>query len=187
MKKPTWKKHENAYLNLKGYIVANHKSKDFKIQDIDLSFIKDYEFYLKTNRKFSQATVNKVLQRFKKMLSYALEQKEIEQHPFAGYKFSLQKREVVYLTPNELKLLEKSKPKAPRLALVKDLFIFCCYTGLAFNEMDHLKQSNIEKGFDGKLWISLEREKTHRQVAIPILRSEEHTSELQSRPHLVCR
>ena len=101
MKKPTWKKHENAYLNLKGYIVANHKSKDFKIQDIDLSFIKDYEFYLKTNRKFSQATVNKVLQRFKKMLSYALEQKEIEQHTFANYKFSLQKKEVVYLTPTK--------------------------------------------------------------------------------------
>src|SRR5690554_6093656 len=55
MKKPTWKKHENAYLNLKGYIMANHKSKDFKIQDIDLSFIKDYEFYLKTNRKFSRS------------------------------------------------------------------------------------------------------------------------------------
>src|SRR5690554_2919589 len=169
MKNATWKKHENAFVNLKGFIVANHRGKDLKLQDIDLLFIKEYEFYLKTERKFSQATVNKVLQRFKKMLSYTLEQKEIEQHSFAGYKFSLQKREVVYLTPNELKLLEKSKPKAPRLALVKDLFIFCCYTGLAFNEMDHLKQSNIEKGFDGKLWISLEREKTHRQLAIPIL------------------
>jgi len=169
MKKPTWKKHENAYLNLKGYIQSNHKNRDFKLQDINLSFIKDYEFYLKTNRKFSQATVNKVLQRLKKMFSFAIEQNEIIQNPFNGYRFNLLKKEVVYLTTDELKALEKSKPTQPRLILVKDLFVFCCYTGLAFNEMANLKLSNIEKGFDGKLWISLMREKTNKSVSIPIL------------------
>src|SRR5690606_12041980 len=168
MKRSTWKKHENAYLNLKGYIKSNHKGKDFKLQDIDLPFIKDYEFYLKTNRRFSQATINKVLQRLKKMFSFAIEQNEILQSPFNGYRFNLLKKEVVYLTTEELKALEESKPTQPRLMLVKDLFVFCCYTGLAFNEMANLKHSNIEKGFDGKLWISLIREKT-KSVSIPIL------------------
>ena len=169
MKRSTWKKHENAYLNLKGYIKSNHKGKDFKLQDIDLPFIKDYEFYLKTNRRFSQATINKVLQRLKKMFSFAIEQNEILQSPFNGYRFNLLKKEVVYLTTEELKALEKSKPNQPRLIFVKDLFVFCCYTGLAFNEMANLKHSNIEKGFDGKLWISLIREKTNKSVSIPIL------------------
>ena len=169
MKRSTWKKHENAYLNLKGYIKSNHKGKDFKLQDIDLPFIKDYEFYLKTNRRFSQATINKVLQRLKKMFSFAIEQNEILQSPFNGYRFNLLKKEVVYLTTEELKALEESKPTQPRLMLVKDLFVFCCYTGLAFNEMANLKHSNIEKGFDGKLWISLIREKTNKSVSIPIL------------------
>src|SRR5690606_37503119 len=169
MKRATWKKHENAYLNLKGYIKSNHKGKDFKLQDIDLPFIKDYEFYLKTNRRFSQATINKVLQRLKKMFSFAIEQNEILQSPFNGYRLNLLKKEVVYLTTEELKALEESKPTQPRLMLVKDLFVFCCYTGLAFNEMANLKHSNIEKGFDGKLWISLIREKTNKSVSIPIL------------------
>lgn len=169
MKKPTWKKHENAYLNLKSYIMANHKSKAFKLHDIDLAFIKDYEFYLKTNRKFSQATVNKLLLRLKKMFTYAIEQNEILQNPFNGYRFNLLKKEVVYLTPEELKAIEKSKPTQPKLILVKDLFVFCCYTGLAFNEMTNLMSSNIEKGFDGKLWISITREKTNKNVSIPIL------------------
>jgi len=169
MKKPTWKKHENAYLNLKGYIKSNHKGKDFKLQDVDLSFIKDYEFYLKTNRKFSQATINKVLQRLKKMFSFAMEKNEINQNPFNGYRFNLLKKEVVYLSTEELKALESSKPIQPRLIIVRDLFIFCCYTGLAYNEMANLKHSNIEKGFDGKLWISLTREKTNKSVSIPIL------------------
>ena len=107
IKKPTWKKHENAYLNLKCYIQANHKNRDFKLQDIDLSFIKDYEFYLKTNRKFSQATVNKVLLRLKKMFSFAIEQNEIIQNPFKWYRFNLLKKEVVYLTTEELKARRK--------------------------------------------------------------------------------
>ncbi|WP_177763157.1 site-specific integrase [Flavobacterium sp. I3-2] len=169
IKKATWKKHENAYSNLKGYIQSTYKGNDLKIQTIDLAFVKDYEFYLKTKRKLSQATINKVLQRFKKMLVYAIERNVIEHHPFIGYRFNLTKKQIVYLTTDELKSFENLKPVMPRLQLVKDLFVFCCYTGLAFNEMGNLSNSHIIKGFDGKYWISILREKTLKNVSIPLL------------------
>lgn len=169
IKMATWKKHENAYLNLKEYVTAKLKGNDPKLLNVDSQFVKEYEFYLKTERKLAHATTNKLLQRFKKMLTYAVEQKELERNPFMGYKFKTQKKEIVFLTPEELKKLEKLKLNAPRLIFVKDLFIFCCYTGLAYNEMANLCFHHIIKGFDGKQWISLTREKTGKDVSVPLL------------------
>lgn len=77
--------------------------------------------------------------------------------------------EVIFLSTDELKLLEEHHFKPARLQLVKDLFIFCCYTGLAYHEMSHLKKEHINKGFDGNLWIQIQREKTGRMIAIPLL------------------
>lgn len=169
IKKPTWKKHENAFFNLKRYVHSTFKGNDLKIRSIDLAFVKDYEFYLKTKRKLSQATINKVLQRFKKMFRFAIERNEIDEDPFVGYRFNLTKKQIVYLNTDELKAFENLKPVIPRLILVKDLFVFCCYTGLAFNEMVNLSKTNIVKGFDGKKWISILREKTSKEVSIPLL------------------
>jgi len=169
IKMATWKKHENAFLNLKEYVTTKLKGNDPKLLNIDPQFVKEYEFYLKTERKLAHATTNKLLQRFKKMLTYAVEQKELEYNPFMSYKFKIQKKEIVFLTPDELKKLEKLKLSAPRLILVKDLFIFCCYTGLAYNEMANLCFHHIIKGFDGKQWISLTREKTGKDVSVPLL------------------
>lgn len=169
IKMATWKKHENAYLNLKEYVTTKLKGNDPKLLNVDSQFVKEYEFYLKTERKLAHATTNKLLQRFKKMLTYAVEQKELEHNPFMGYKFKTQKKEIVFLTPEELKKLEKLKLSAPRLIFVKDLFIFCCYTGLAYNEMANLCFHHIIKGFDGKQWISLTREKTSKDVSVPLL------------------
>jgi integrase/recombinase XerD len=75
----------------------------------------------------------------------------------------------VYLTDGELKQLEKYTFSQPRLQQVKDLFIFCCYTGLAYAEMSTLTTNNIEIGFDGKEWIQMIRKKTNRKISIPLL------------------
>ena len=169
IKKITWKKHENAFMHLKEYINDVHHGIDPKLSSIDLLFIREYEFYLKTHKKLAQVTLNKLIQRFKKMITYAFEHNVIERNPFAGYKFNLVKNEIVYLTETELKKLEKLSLKAKRLQVVKDLFIFCSYTGLAYNEMNMLSKQHIEVGFDKRKWIFISRMKTGKNLAIPIL------------------
>lgn len=53
--------------------------------------------------------------------------------------------------------------------MIQDLFIFCCYTGLAYNEMAHLEKKNIQIVFDSVNWIQIKREKTQRKISIPLL------------------
>jgi integrase/recombinase XerD len=78
-------------------------------------------------------------------------------------------KEVVFLSPEELSELEKHDFTQPRLKFVKDLFVFCCYTGLPYNELMNLKKRHIVKGFDGNLWIKIKRDKTSKELSIPIL------------------
>ncbi|MCH4551974.1 site-specific integrase [Aestuariibaculum lutulentum] len=85
------------------------------------------------------------------------------------YKAKKVKKEVVFLSPEELIQLESYEFIQPRLKLVKDLFIFSCYTGLPYLELMNLKQTNIINGFDGNKWIKMKREKTDKDLSIPLL------------------
>ena len=75
----------------------------------------------------------------------------------------------MFLSPEELTELEQHEFTQPRLQVIKDLFVFSCYTGLPYRELMDLKQSNITKGFDGNLWIKMKRKKTSKELSIPLL------------------
>ncbi len=69
----------------------------------------------------------------------------------------------------ELKKLEEKTFKIKRIQIIKDCFVFCCYTGLAFKEMTNLKKEHLVKGHDGMDWLRIKRQKTNKTVSIPIL------------------
>jgi len=85
------------------------------------------------------------------------------------YKSKSIKTQVVFLSSDELKDLEEFKFSQYRLEQVKDCFIFSCYTGLAYNELKRFSKQHIVKGFDDALWIQMTRQKTQKQISIPIL------------------
>ncbi len=76
---------------------------------------------------------------------------------------------MVFLSVEELKKFESHKFTQARLQLVQDCFIFSCYTGLAYNELKILSKKHIVKGLDGQLWIEMIREKTQKEIAVPLL------------------
>lgn len=166
---PTLWKFKQAKVLLKEFIKNHFKKSDYSFNDLDLKFIQDYEFYLKADKKLALATVNKTIQRFRKVVKIAISQNIINTDPFILYKVKRTKKEIVYLTTEELQTLEKYKFSQERLQQVADMFIFCCYTGLAYNEMSELKTSHIIAGFDGNDWIQMKRKKTNHQISIPLL------------------
>jgi integrase len=90
-------------------------------------------------------------------------------NPFLLYRAKSVKKELVFLTVEELKKLEKQTFQIKRIQVIKDCFIFCCYTGLAFKEMVSLRRENIVKGYDGEDWIKMKRQKTQKELSIPLL------------------
>src|SRR5690606_4332384 len=138
-------------------------------EKLNLQFLEEFDYYLKTEKNHKQITINKNIQRFKKVIKVAFAQGNIDKDPFILYKTKQVRKEIVFLTQTELKKLEAHHFIQPRLEFVKDLFVFCCYTGLGYSEMKNLKLHHIQIGFDGNEWIKMKREKTSKDFSIPLL------------------
>lgn len=169
MEESTWKKFENALMHLKSFIKWKYEQQDLLLRDVNLFFIQEFEFYLKAIKNLANATIYKVLQRFKKVMMHAENEGMISRTPFALYKSVTVKKEVIYLTFEELQELETYTITQPRLNLVRNLFVFCCYTGLPYYEMSTLSAKNIERGFDKNLWLIVDRKKTDKSYRVPLL------------------
>ena len=169
MEHSTWKKFENALMHLKAFIRWKYDQPDLLLRDINLFFIQEYEFYLKAVKSLANPTIYKIVQRFKKVMMHAENEGMINKTPFALHKPVTVKKEVIYLTYEELQELETYTITQPRLNLVRNLFVFCCYTGLPYYEMSTLSAKNIERGFDKNLWLIVDRKKTDKSYRVPLL------------------
>lgn len=165
----SWSRYIESRRKVALFITKFYKRKDIRLKDLDLKFIQNLEYFFKTELKLKQATVYRSIQRVKKIIQFANAENYLQKDPFHLYKNKKHKTIIVYLTDEELKQLEKHTFSQPRLQQVKDLFIFCCYTGLAYHEMSTLTTKNIEIGFDGKEWIQMIRKKTNRRISVPVL------------------
>ena len=105
----------------------------------------------------------------RKVVQFAIGHDYLDKDPFLLYWAKSVRKELVFLTVEELEKLEKQTFQIKRIQVIKDCFIFCCYTGLAFKEMVSLRRENIVKGYDGEDWIKMKRQKTQKELSIPLL------------------
>lgn len=165
----TYKKYQESYTHLQDFIRHKFKSNDIHLKALRSSFLDQYEYYLKTEKNLAQSTLNKAIQRFRTVIKYAVSEDYLSKDPFILFKYKTIRKEVVFLTVDELKKMEDSHFDIARLEKVKDLFVFCCYTGLAYKEMASIKKEDIVKEFDDNLWLNISRSKTKKGYKIPLL------------------
>ena len=174
-----------TYGTLKNYFTTQKYIKLFltnkrKIQDIYLSqltyrFVVDFEKFLRSyvpsdhQKQMENNTVMKHIQRLRKMVTLAYKMEWIDKDPFIKFKPTYIKNEREFLREDELQKIIERKFDIERLILVKDLFIFSCYTGLSYIDVMQLNEDNISLGIDGGKWIITNRQKTHNKVKIPLL------------------
>ena len=142
---------------------------DIDITKIDHAFITDYEFWLRSVRNCANNTAVKYIKNFNKIIKICLANDWIDKNPFANYKSKVKEVERVYLTEDEVQAIIEKVFKTERLSLVRDIFLFSCFTGLAYIDVKNLTKSHISFGIDGEKWIFTHRQKTESASKIPIL------------------
>jgi site-specific recombinase XerD len=142
---------------------------DIDITKIDHAFITDYEFWLRSVRNCANNTAVKYLKNFNKIIKLCLANDWLDKNPFANYKSKVKEVERVYLTEGEIQSIIEKDFKTERLSLVRDIFLFSCFTGLAYIDVKNLTKSHISFGIDGEKWIFTHRQKTESASKIPIL------------------
>lgn len=165
----TINRYDNCYKHIKELIELKYGKKDLVLTDLKGEFVRDFEFFMKTEKACQQNTVIRYMKCFKKVTNIALANGWLERDPFAGIKFKEVEVNKEFLTEEELHLIMQKEFEIERMDIVRDIFIFCCFTGLAFIDAYGLKDEHIVKDNKDRLWIRKNRQKTNNSCNVPLL------------------
>ncbi|MFT3993614.1 MAG: site-specific integrase [Dysgonomonas sp.] len=149
--------------------LKKHRMKDILLKEVNHAFIQDYIHFLKTEKGLSENTLIRYMKVIKKITNLALANDWMTKNPFVNIRFHEQEVHKEFLTKEELEILRIKEFDIPRLELVRDVFLFQCWTGLAFIDVSELKEEHIVPDNDGNLWIRKARQKTKIMCNVPLL------------------
>ena len=145
------------------------KAEDFPIRNLSHEMVRDFEHFLKTKKRVAQNTMIRYMKCLKKVVNLSLANGWMTVNPFAGIKYAEKKVIREYLTMPEVNRLREKEFSIQRLEMVRDIFLFCCYTGLAYIDVHNLRPENITEDAHGRKWIRKQREKTDVEFYVPLL------------------
>lgn len=155
--------------HLQEFILWKYNVSDISINKIDYAFVTEFEFYLRSVKKCNNNTAVKYVRNFRKIIKICLDNDWLDKNPCSRYEGKMKEVERDFLTEEELNRIYNKRFSSERLTLVKDIFIFSCYTGLAYVDVRGLKKDHLGIGIDGQKWIFKNRQKTDTKSKIPVL------------------
>lgn len=165
----TINRYDNCYKSLQTVIEKECGKSDITFTEFTSQLVRKYELYLTVDKGLSLNTLVRYMKVIKKVSTLALTTGLLKTDPFAGMRFKQAKTNPVFLTKEELDIIITKEFTLPRIALVRDVFVFCSFTGLAFIDVSKLKKEHIVMDNEGTYWIRKSREKTENMCDIPLL------------------
>jgi site-specific recombinase XerD len=165
----TLQRYETSLKHVQDFLTWKFSISDIDIRQIDHAFITEFEFYLRSVRKCNNNSAVKYIKNFGKIIRICLANGWLEKNPFVNYKAKVKEVERAFLTEDEIQIISDKVFITERLNQVRDIFLFSCYTGLAYADVKKLDNAQIVTGIDGEKWIHTHRQKTDTRSNIPLL------------------
>jgi len=167
--KSTFVKYNTTYNHLEEFIKHEYNAPDLLLLELNHAFITSFEHFLSTIKALRVNSTNKYLSHLKKIVNLAIQNEWLLRNPFVNFKIKNEKVDVEFLTENELTILSRTELTNQCLIKIKDIFLFCCFTGLSYVDIKNLRKDELDIGIDGKIWIRKKRQKTGGLCRIRIL------------------
>ncbi len=164
-----WQKHETCRKHFLSFLENRYRMPDMLIKQVRYNVVREFQQYMIADKDCSYNTTIKLLQLLKKIVIRAIRSGWLKTDPFQDMSLVLKETDRAYLTEEELERVVVKRFSMKRLEFVKDLFVFSCYTGLAYSDVKKLKKAELEKTPDGMWWIKTRRQKTKQRSQIPLL------------------
>jgi site-specific recombinase XerD len=165
----TLERYNTSRDHTKAFLQWKYGIDDIDIKRLNYEFVSDYEFWLKTQRNCNHNTAIKYISNFRKIINICIRRGWLQKDPFLGSKMTKHEVERDFLIEDELQAITSKDFGTERLNHVRDIFVFSCFTGLAYADVQKLKRSEVARGIDGDYWIFTSRQKTETASRIPLL------------------
>lgn len=149
-----------TYRHLSEFIKIKYNTNDVTLRSLNHSFIDAFDYYLRVEKKMVSSSVLGHIIYIRKIIQRAINQGIICKDPFVDYTYEPAEKKCNHLTIDELEKILSVIIDIPQVCQVRDMFIFSCYTGLAYVDMCNLSEKHIKIEADGSVWISIKRQKT---------------------------
>ena len=156
----TFNKYDLTYRRLKEFLKVKMRKNDIMLSLVDRNFVMDFEAWLKTEYKLDTNSSEKLMRIFKRITTMCFKNGQMPKDPFCDHKLKKVKKDRGYLTKSELEKIIEFKPDSKRLEKVRDIFLFCCFTGFDYSTTAALTDKNLIADDDGSLWVETHRVKT---------------------------
>ncbi|MDO8316788.1 MAG: site-specific integrase [Flavobacterium sp.] len=165
----TLQRFEVTLNHIQNFLLWKYNASDILINKVDHAMITDLEFYLRSIKNCANNTAVKYIRNFRKIIKICLNNDWLEKNPFSKYEGKVYEIDKEFLTEEEIQKIYAKKFMNTRLEQVRDIFIFCCFTGLAYIDVQQLRSDHLGIGIDGNKWIFKNRQKTDTRSKIPLL------------------
>jgi integrase len=167
--KGTWTNFNTSYRHVSAFLQSQYHVKEINILSLDLDFVKKLYNWFRTTKNLGHNSALKNIANLKKIIIGCIDNGRIQHDPFAKFDETREEVQTVFLIKEEIQAIADKEIKNARLCHVRDVFIVCCFTGLAFADVKQLKKSEVDIGVDGELRIYKGRQKTGTPSIIPLL------------------
>ena len=165
----TLKRYKAACEHTRNFIKFKYNLTDLNIKDLNFEFISEFEFWLKSIRNCNHNTTIKYISNLRKIVNNCIRNGWLSRDPCVQFKRKKREVERNALSLEELEVIASKNFKSERLNVIRDVFVFACYTGLAYIDVKQLKRTQINIGVDGQQWIFTRRQKTDTASRVPLL------------------
>ena len=165
----TLKGYNTSVKHLTVYLKMQYQASDIAIDALNYAFITGFEHHLRRHASCSAVSSAKYITHLKKIVNQCLANGWLKQNPFAHYKSKVKAKEREFLSGDELERMVQKVLPVERVSQVRDIFVFCCYTDLAYVDVKKLKRSEVSPGIDQRQWLFIQRKKTGTSSRIPLL------------------
>jgi len=155
--------------HIENFLFWKYQVSDIRIDKIDHAMIMELEFYLRSVKNCANNTTVKYIRNFRKIINICLTNDWLDKDPFSKYDGKVYEIDKEFLTEEEIQKIYEKRFLNTRLEQVRDIFIFCCFTGLAYIDVQQLRKDHLGIGIDGQKWIFKNRQKTDVRSKIPLL------------------
>ncbi|MNK80969.1 Tyrosine recombinase XerD [compost metagenome] len=156
--------------HLETFILLQYNTNDMEVRKVDVAFFNNFDYYLRSRSCANNYTV-KMIKNLGKIINICCENGTAESNPITFYKGRTKTVDRNFLSQDEIQIILQKRFASARLDIIRDVFLFCCFTGLAYADVQKLKITDIQKGIDGELWIIKNRQKTNVRASIPLLQN----------------
>mgnify|MGYP000737712625 CR=1 FL=1 len=165
----SWYRYLATMKHLQAFLTAKYRVSDIALAELEQSFIEQFHVYLKTERALKLTSICRYLDCLINVVKVSFNDGIMPRNPFASYRYNEPTPERAFLNEEEILMLQHAALRTKKQRMIRDLFLFSCYTGIPYGDMCRLTTEDLEVAEDGEVWIKTARKKTKIDYEVPLL------------------